>query len=127
MPNAFKQRAKREHHHQRRDIFPAAKTARSPSASDRLINSAAGTRLSDAHVVVRAGMHAIQAKRAVHVTDLERLKERQLAAALQHHKIRRRQACVAAAANAVLGLAVNANILVAHAGLPAEKRWRPQS
>ena len=78
------QRGKREHHGQHREIraLPETTDAR-PSSS--LEQFGAGRSQRECDVVVRAGVHAVEAQRAIEVADLHREEESQLAPALLSH------------------------------------------
>jgi len=67
---------------------------------------------------VRAGMNAVQTERAIHVADFAGLKQSQLAAA-DRYEIRDR---LAPAADAILGMAARANILLADFYFKRRKR-----
>src|SRR5450432_870463 len=71
---------------------------------------AAGQSTQNTNVVVRTGMDAVQTKCAVHVADLPRLKQRQLAAT-DDDQIRR---WFTAASDAILGMATGAHILITY-------------
>src|SRR6267154_4229215 len=58
---------------------------------------------------MRAGLNAVETKRAVHIASLARLKEGKFATTLNHHQTRRR---FPATANAILSRAANANALL---------------
>ncbi len=105
----IQQRAKREHDYQRCQILPAREV---PNPRPERIRHQLTRRhaAQDANVVVRAGVNAVQAERAIHVSNLAGLKQSEFAAA-NRHQIRNR---LPSATDAVLGMAARANILLAH-------------
>ena len=80
MPNAFSSAPKREHNRKCGQVFTFRKI--SDARAQRIGQQfASGQPAQDADVVVRAGMDAIQAERAIHVADFARLEKSQFASA----------------------------------------------
>ena len=117
-------RAKCKYHDQRGKVFAPGKIsdARPQGVGHQF---RCGQPAGNTHIVVRACVHTIETKRAVHVSHFTWLKQGQLAPALQNHKIVRTRcragACAsgrgdlhATSSNAILGRATVANPMVAN-------------